>query len=75
MRPSPLFELEELPSPEIVDGCFQSVIQANRRLRDVLELAPPGWLERLPRLRLASLLLESDRLTVLLRTEYQRRRK
>lgn len=40
--PGTLFEREELPPPEVVDGCLSSVIIAHDRLADVLELAPPG---------------------------------
>lgn len=69
-----LFARDELPPPEVVDGCFTSAITAIRRVQSVLDLAPPGALARLPRLRLSGILLELDRLTYRLRAEHPRRR-
>lgn len=40
--PGTLFEREELPSTEIVDGCLRSLITAHERLAEVLERVPPG---------------------------------
>lgn len=72
--PGTLFERELPPPPEVIDGCFTSVIVAVRRLADVLDHAPAGSLSSLPRLRLTSLLFECDRLTYRLRAEHPLRR-
>lgn len=76
MASSPLFpQPEEPPPPEVVEGCFTSATIALRRLQSVLDLAPLGSLDRVPRLVRMGFLLESDRVTGRIRAEYPKARR
>jgi hypothetical protein len=41
--PGTLFERDELPTAEVVDGCLRAMLESHARLEDVLKLAEPGF--------------------------------
>ena len=49
--PGTLFEREEVPDRDVVDGCLRSVIIAHDRLRAIFELVPPSGCDVLLMLR------------------------
>lgn len=68
--PGTLFEREELPSDEVIDGCVTAASLALQRLQHVLEISSPSAFKRVPRRHRMALLFENARLTYWIRHHY-----